>query len=650
MGRDSVFDKFLQPSQFAKDRAIIPRKTVAKTMTVIERRAVDAMFGMLRNGILEIVEQAEEAITNQNSFAVATLDWDFGVALQTPIFQLWDEAWFAGSEHGIEAMQKSVPPTLRRAVDETFSSFNEQDPTQLNLIRQIFQLGANGLRNNAAEQAVLRRTINLAGDFSADTITRLRGDLIAAIQPQPDTGVPISRAALQERIQTTLNVTKTRAEAIARTEITSAYANGRLESFGRSELVEGFRLLAIRDNRTTQICRDRNGMVILMNDPAVSEYTPPFHVRCRTTPSPLLPRINKSHQQMFDDPARRPENRTLTPLPPGWNGATSTAQKRASSLQDTVLDFSVKSETQNLATRKITIPEFKTKNYKMEDFVAYKDAKVLVSANSNAAAIKPTKSAVGDALREGIVPNDSVLAQVKLTKKQAVQLEANREKLKKAENTIQKSEEILRKKSVPSPQKWKPQMTREEANKYFGEDNYFGEQSFWHGNSSSVTQSMKAEGAIPDRNTRGAYGKGVYAGSSKGTGLTYGNPYEGDTELLEMRIYSKNPYIVSGGDMKRLTEDGLLLEGYDNDVRVLLKNRGYDSIYVKDEGYVVAFDKEQITIVDSAKPPKAGASLEDYAAFERTQISKFQKDMLKAKASPDNFGAEISEIFDDDFF
>lgn len=69
--------------------------------------------------------------------------------------------------------------------------------------------------------------------------------------------------------------------------ITNANAS-RLEAFKKSSLVKGVQFLAILDDRTTLICSARHLQVFKLDDPVLSQYTPPLHYNCRSLLSPVM--------------------------------------------------------------------------------------------------------------------------------------------------------------------------------------------------------------------------------------------------------------------------------------------------------------------------------------------------------------------------
>ena len=93
--------------------------------------------------------------------------------------------------------------------------------------------------------------------------------------------------ALRESSLELSRMTDRRIEAIARTEITRADTYGRLISMKRDDEVIGVEFSAILDDRTTDICESRNGLIMRLDDPRLPENTPPCHVQCRSMLLPL---------------------------------------------------------------------------------------------------------------------------------------------------------------------------------------------------------------------------------------------------------------------------------------------------------------------------------------------------------------------------
>lgn len=93
--------------------------------------------------------------------------------------------------------------------------------------------------------------------------------------------------ALRDSSPELSRMTDRRIEAIARTEITRADTYGRLISMKKDDDVIGVEFSAILDDRTTDICESRNGLIMRLDDPRLPENTPPCHVQCRSMLLPL---------------------------------------------------------------------------------------------------------------------------------------------------------------------------------------------------------------------------------------------------------------------------------------------------------------------------------------------------------------------------
>lgn len=80
---------------------------------------------------------------------------------------------------------------------------------------------------------------------------------------------------------------KYRLENIARTETSSAYNAGRLDTMLANKFIKAFQFTAILDDRTTDICEGRHGRIMLLDDPNLTANTPPLHFQCRSTIIPI---------------------------------------------------------------------------------------------------------------------------------------------------------------------------------------------------------------------------------------------------------------------------------------------------------------------------------------------------------------------------
>ena len=124
----------------------------------------------------------------------------------------------------------------------------------------------------------------LAGVLNSDVIEKVSSVIREAMM----TGSTLQERmkALRESSEILQKMTDARIESIARTEITRADSMGRLISMKSNEDVIGVEFSAIMDDRTTEICSSRHGLLMRLDDPRLPENTPPLHVRCRSL---LLP-------------------------------------------------------------------------------------------------------------------------------------------------------------------------------------------------------------------------------------------------------------------------------------------------------------------------------------------------------------------------
>lgn len=70
------------------------------------------------------------------------------------------------------------------------------------------------------------------------------------------------------------------ADAVIRTAVQHVASTARSETWAKNaDIIEGYRVVATLDSRTTQICRSLDGKVFKLGEGP----TPPFHIRCRST-------------------------------------------------------------------------------------------------------------------------------------------------------------------------------------------------------------------------------------------------------------------------------------------------------------------------------------------------------------------------------
>ena len=123
----------------------------------------------------------------------------------------------------------------------------------------------------------------LSGKWSSDVLERVNEVIRASM---------LEGGTLQERMKAlreVISVSADRLETIARTEITRADTLGRLVSMKAHDDVIGVEFSAIMDDRTTEICSSRHGLIMRLDDPRLPENTPPLHVNCVLGDTLILP-------------------------------------------------------------------------------------------------------------------------------------------------------------------------------------------------------------------------------------------------------------------------------------------------------------------------------------------------------------------------
>jgi len=304
---DSVFTGSIP---FESDRPLIPVDEIISGLDDIKTDSTRGQTSLLDRAIEALVQQALPLVERQDIKAVQSLELPaLRIELQRPILDTWVKGFELGQRHGQKEIVSALPDEDRVLFSLT--------PRQRQAVDRLLKQDNQTLSSVGAEQSILQRAMRLSGKFSEDIINRLKTDLIASIIPG-ESGDPISRSELRDRISKSLGVGASGAERIARTETTNAYNAGRLTTFKDSRIVGYVRFLAITDPRTTRICFDRNGLVFPIDSPDLEANRPPLHPNCRSVLSPLMPGVNPLHDEIVNDPNRDPSRRAITPLARGW--------------------------------------------------------------------------------------------------------------------------------------------------------------------------------------------------------------------------------------------------------------------------------------------------------------------------------------------
>jgi len=297
---DSVFGTF----KYSDAPLLMPIATILEGMSEVERRAARTIENKTKIAVSNFVEK-----NRYKSLAeIKSLTWDLSIA--DIVNGIWESSWDLGAKHAIAEMRQAIPKKLNA---QQYAKYGLPD-----LISAIFNIKASSAFDRAKEvvKKLLSRNLAISGDYSKNILDRVKKDISQAVIVQSATGYPMPPKEVNARIASTLSVSHALASTIGRTETTTAYNESRVETFKQSSLATHCRFLGIGDDRQTDICKSRNGIVFPIADAHI--YQPALHCNCRSTLSPLMPKINKQHQEMVNNPALNPNNKVLFPLPKGW--------------------------------------------------------------------------------------------------------------------------------------------------------------------------------------------------------------------------------------------------------------------------------------------------------------------------------------------
>lgn len=295
---DSVFGTFNY-----SDADLMPAADIIATMDKIELAALKAMNSATKAAVSDLVKRSQ----GKSLTEIAKLTWDLAPDIAEAINVVWDRGFKSGSADAIKEMKAAIP---QKKNANQYAKISD-------LIDAIFKLKPFSVfdRPKAAVKAILNRNLKIAGDYATEILERVKNNISQGMIEQPN-GYTMPPKQVKALIQETLNVSQARAATISRTETTNAYSESRVETFKQSSLATHCQFLAIADDRITDICRTRNGIVFPISEE--SKYRPALHFNCRSTISVLLPKINPAHAKMIADPAFDPANRQLAPLLKGW--------------------------------------------------------------------------------------------------------------------------------------------------------------------------------------------------------------------------------------------------------------------------------------------------------------------------------------------
>jgi len=189
---------------------------------------------------------------------------------------------------------KSQAPLTKRMIEMLLNAFETGRRDLAMEVGRVATLAQPLPRAKPRDAAAFlrRKAITLATNVSEEILRAIRHVLISSLET--GMGTQETATAIGKVFEPWLGsdelrdggvVKPYRLEAIARTESTSAYNDGRVVMARDPELkglLRGMRWDSILDSRTSEVCQFLDGKIIRMEDPALDALTPPAHISCRS--------------------------------------------------------------------------------------------------------------------------------------------------------------------------------------------------------------------------------------------------------------------------------------------------------------------------------------------------------------------------------
>jgi SPP1 gp7 family putative phage head morphogenesis protein len=225
-----------------------------------------------------------------------------------------------------------------------------------------------------------KHAVKLTGKIDQQTIWDIEYVLAKAIQLGMSTPETIKYF---NQMVPNHTFTTARVENIVRTETGKAYAMGSLQSiYENSEIVRYVQFRSIPDDRVTDMCMYRNGLIIPINEFAIlGANTPPLHYQCRSRLVPYIkmkPTEGSDTYGYDDDRYVITATRITTCHPPMAGFGTDTQDLEKLFKTDAVRDWLIKDDPWNfdlykvkedeILGREVTDPFGFTKNFNLPNY------------------------------------------------------------------------------------------------------------------------------------------------------------------------------------------------------------------------------------------------------------------------------------------
>ena len=270
--------------RYREQRKQSRRNLIARTAriwTKLYREATQNLKAITHNWLKKFLKQAEQEIASGYVSDIQELPSKFTQTLERTLRQALAQGYWLNHVYVQE---------LRHAKQGTkyHGRINLSDKNEEEKLIEVLQAFMNEEVSDEWQEVIPESAVNwlkdyvpkLAGVLSADVLEKTR----EVIRGSMMTGSTLQERmkALRESSDVLLRMTDARIETIARTEITRADSMGRLIEMKGNDDVIGVEFSAIMDDRTTEMCAERHGLVMRLDDPRLPENTPPLHFRCRS--------------------------------------------------------------------------------------------------------------------------------------------------------------------------------------------------------------------------------------------------------------------------------------------------------------------------------------------------------------------------------
>ena len=276
--------KRFEQTRISFNRRIVRRNVITRTARIWSRlykQLVPELKDIARKWIEKLIKQAVQEVSAGYIETLPEIPPKFTQRLKQILREAYAQGWWLNHLYVRELEAAYTGRKYKGKI--TLADMPTDDE-----LREILTDFMNGEYLGEWESVIPQSAIDwledytptLAGNLSSSVLEGVREVMHNSLQ----TGSTLQERmkALRESAGELSRMAESRIESIARTEITRADTLGRLSSMKSNDDVIGVEFSAVMDDRTTEICQSRHGLVMRLDDPRLPENTPPCHVRCRS--------------------------------------------------------------------------------------------------------------------------------------------------------------------------------------------------------------------------------------------------------------------------------------------------------------------------------------------------------------------------------